>query len=199
MNNEKKSFDKDKLDKYINNFKKKYCVRKFIISFCIAVALVIGINMCSKFEKFDARTPRNDNSVAKELPKINLNGTGENDVANSGSGTSSDDKDNSSQATGDSSKKQDDKKDSDSGFKDGTHTGKAKGYNGDISVSVEVKSGKITSINITNTNDDAEYLSKAKSVIQNIISSQSTDVDTVSGATYSSGGIIDAVSNAIES
>lgn len=196
MNNEKTTIDKNKLDNFIKNFKKKYCVKKFIISFGIAVALVIGINIGSKFEKFDARAPIKDNTIAKELPKINLNGTS----GNSKKSSSFNDSNNStiSENKSHDDKKQESKKDTDSKFKDGTHTGKAKGYNGDITVNVDVKDGKIISINITNTNDDAEYLNKAKSVIQAIISSQSTDVDTVSGATYSSGGIIDAVNNAIE-
>ena len=196
MNNEKTTIDKDKLNKFIKNFKEKYCVRKFIISFGIAVILVIGINLCSKFEKFHARTPRKDNAVAKKLPKINLNGTDGDGKVNLSSNDSS--SNSSSESKPQDDKKQESKKEADSGFKDGTHTRKAKGYNGDITVSVDVKGGKITSINIASTNDDAEYLNKAKSVIQDIISSQSTDVDTISGATYSSGGIIDAVNNAIE-
>ncbi|MGN1457352.1 MAG: FMN-binding protein, partial [Acutalibacteraceae bacterium] len=43
------------------------------------------------------------------------------------------------------------------------------------------------------------FFSKAKSsVISEIISKQSTAVSTVSGATFSSNGIIEAVSNALE-
>lgn len=45
--------------------------------------------------------------------------------------------------------------------------------------------------------EDSAYLSQGESVISAIISAQSTDVDTVSGATFSSTGIINAVIDAI--
>ena len=41
------------------------------------------------------------------------------------------------------------------------------------------------------------YLSQAESVIDSILSAQSTDVDTVSGATFSSTGILNAVDDAL--
>ena len=45
--------------------------------------------------------------------------------------------------------------------------------------------------------EDSAYLSQAEGVISSIISAQSTDVDTVSGATFSSTGIINAVVDAL--
>ena len=60
-----------------------------------------------------------------------------------------------------------------------------------------VSGGKISSIKVTSSSDDAGYLNKAKGLISKIISSQSTNVDTVSGATYSSVGIINAVRKAL--
>ena len=45
--------------------------------------------------------------------------------------------------------------------------------------------------------EDSAYLSQAEGVINSIISAQSTDVDTVSGATFSSTGIINAVNDAL--
>ncbi len=47
--------------------------------------------------------------------------------------------------------------------------------------------------------DNDEFFNRAKTeVISSILSSQSVDVDTVSGATYSSKGIIEAVTNVLE-
>lgn len=45
--------------------------------------------------------------------------------------------------------------------------------------------------------DGSDYISKAASLIDSIITTQSTNVDTVSGATYSSVGIIQAVRDAL--
>lgn len=82
-------------------------------------------------------------------------------------------------------------------YKDGTYTGTATGFVGPITVKVTVSGGKIASIAVTNTSDNEPYLSNAKAVIDRIISRQTTNVDVVSGATYSSNGIIGAVRNAL--
>lgn len=82
---------------------------------------------------------------------------------------------------------------------DGTYTGSGNSFRGVTTVSVEVNGGVITGISIEATNDDREYINRVSSVISSIISSQSTDVDTVSGATFSSRGIITAVKAALAS
>ena len=82
-------------------------------------------------------------------------------------------------------------------YKDGTYTGTATGFVGPITVKVTVSGGKIASIAVTNTSDNEPYLSNAKAVIDKIIGGQTTNVDVVSGATYSSNGIIGAVRNAL--
>ena len=83
-------------------------------------------------------------------------------------------------------------------YEDGTFTGTGTGFSGDMTCEVTVKGGKITNIEILETNDDSAYLDKAKGLIDEIISKQTTDeVDTVSGATYSSNGIISAVEDAL--
>ena len=85
------------------------------------------------------------------------------------------------------------------GYADGTYTGSATGFGGSISVEVTIASGKISSINVTSAGGEtASYLNSAKSVINTIISKQSPNVDTVSGATYSSNGIINAVKAALK-
>ena len=87
----------------------------------------------------------------------------------------------------------------DASYKDGTYEGSATGYSGKMTVSVTIASGEITEINIVETGDDDEYLIDAKDVIPEIIEKQSLEVDSISGATHSSKGIIKAVGNALES
>ena len=88
---------------------------------------------------------------------------------------------------------------SDASYKDGTYEGSATGHSGKMTVSVTIANGEITEINIVDTGDDEEYLIDARDVIPEIIEKQSLDVDTVSGATHSSKGIIKAVGKALES
>lgn len=84
------------------------------------------------------------------------------------------------------------------GYKDGTYTGTAQGYGGPVTVQVTISGGKITAIAVTSAaKEDTAFLNKAKGVISKIISAQSPNVDAVSGATYSSNGIINAVKNAL--
>ncbi len=83
-------------------------------------------------------------------------------------------------------------------YTDGTYTGSGQGYRGNTTVSVEVSNGVISSIDIVSSGDDMEFLNMARSaVISEIIASQSVDVSTVSGATFSSNGIISAVADAL--
>ena len=73
--------------------------------------------------------------------------------------------------------------DSENFYKDGTYTGSAQGFGGAIDVQVTLKDDEITDIQVTGASgEDSAYLSQAQSVISSIISAQSTDVDTVSGA-----------------
>jgi uncharacterized protein with FMN-binding domain len=84
-------------------------------------------------------------------------------------------------------------------YKDGTYQGSGTGFrNGTTTVSVVIEGGKITSIKTVSTRDDAPFYNKAfNTVIQKIINTQSSSVDAVSGATYSSKGIMSAVANAL--
>ncbi|MCF0237916.1 MAG: FMN-binding protein, partial [Sphaerochaetaceae bacterium] len=85
-----------------------------------------------------------------------------------------------------------------SGFKDGVYSGTGTGYRGSINVEVEVEGGKITSISIVSSREDRQFLNRAKdTVINNIIKTQSNEVSAISGATFSSNGIIEAVSDAL--
>ena len=82
-------------------------------------------------------------------------------------------------------------------LKDGVYTGSGSGFSGTITVQVTVAGGKITAIQIVSSSDDAAYLNRAQAVIPSVIAAQSTSVDTVSGATYSSKGILMAIHNAL--
>lgn len=83
-------------------------------------------------------------------------------------------------------------------YKDGIYTGSAQGFGGAITVQVTLANDEITDIQVTSApGEDSAYLSQGEGVISSIISAQSTDVDMVSGATFSSTGIINAVVDAL--
>ena len=83
-------------------------------------------------------------------------------------------------------------------YRDGVYTGSAQGFGGQITVQVTISGGQITDICIVGADDETpSYFSSAKAVISAMLSSQSPNVDTVSGATYSSNGIINAVKRAL--
>lgn len=87
----------------------------------------------------------------------------------------------------------------DSNYKDGTYQGEAEGFGGTVAVEVKVEKGKIIAIEIVSAQkEDGAYLSMAKDIIPKIIEAQSTDVDTISGATFSSTGIKNASQEALE-
>ncbi len=84
-------------------------------------------------------------------------------------------------------------------YNDGTFTGKAYGYDGYIYVTVTIENDMITSISSTCEEEDISYwLSCREKVISQITDSQQTQVDAVSGATYSSNAIMKAVAEALE-
>ncbi len=88
-----------------------------------------------------------------------------------------------------------------SGYADGTYYGEGMGNNGKIGVEVVVSGGMITDISIVDFPDDVEYFdpeSDGAKMIKSMLDTQSTDVDTISGATYSSEGVIDAVDAALK-
>lgn len=84
-----------------------------------------------------------------------------------------------------------------SAYKDGTYYGTGKGFAGTMKVKVDISGGKIASISIVSTKDGDSYVKSASSLLDTIVEKQSTNVDTVSGATFSSRGIIAAVRSAL--
>ena len=84
------------------------------------------------------------------------------------------------------------------GYKDGTYQGSGTGFGGTITVQVTVSGGKITAVDILSASGETgSYFASAQGVVSKVLSSQSPNVDAVSGATYSSNGIIQAVHNAL--
>ncbi|AKN31269.1 FMN-binding protein [Clostridium carboxidivorans P7] len=82
-------------------------------------------------------------------------------------------------------------------YKDGTYTGIGHGKNPDLKVSVTIKDGKIASVEIVSANEPKGK--EAFSVVpKEIIGSQSTSVDAVTGATLTSKGIMEAVNDALK-
>ncbi|OXZ26380.1 FMN-binding domain-containing protein [Finegoldia magna] len=85
----------------------------------------------------------------------------------------------------------------DAKLKDGQYTGVAQGFSGPITVRVTIANGSITNVEILSHSDDAPYFAKAMAVVSRILGKPGKAVDTVSQATYSSRGIINAVNNAL--
>ncbi len=84
-------------------------------------------------------------------------------------------------------------------YKDGTYTGNGQGFRGGTTkISVTIAGGKITDITTLSDKDTPNYYNRAfGNISKGIISKQTAQVDTVSGATYSSKGIMSAVADAL--
>lgn len=84
-------------------------------------------------------------------------------------------------------------------YKDGTFTGEATGYRAGLKVSIKIKNNQLISVEVTEHNEvNQRFYSRPIQIVpQEIIDEQSTQVDTVSGATFTSIGIINAVNDAL--
>ena len=83
-------------------------------------------------------------------------------------------------------------------YADGVYTGSAQGYGGLITVQVTMEDGRITDIQILDaSHETASFFNRAKTLVETVLTRQTWEVDTVSGATYSSRGILGAVQNAL--
>lgn len=87
----------------------------------------------------------------------------------------------------------------DTGYKDGTYEGSGTGFRGGTTtVNVTITSGQISDIEVVSYDDDKPYFESAYDTITSeILDSQDTEVDSVSGATFSSNGIKEAVTDAL--
>lgn len=83
-------------------------------------------------------------------------------------------------------------------FTPGTYSGEANGLNGPIKVEVKVDANKILEVKILEHKESPGISDNAmKNIPESIVEYQSLNIDTVSGATYSSNGILEAVKNAL--
>lgn len=82
---------------------------------------------------------------------------------------------------------------------DGTYQGTADGFRPGLTVEVQIKNDEIISVKVISHNEVKERYWKypVENMPNWIVEAQSTDVDTVSGATYTSRGIINAVNDAL--
>lgn len=84
------------------------------------------------------------------------------------------------------------------GIQDGAYEGSAFGFGDLITVSVTIKDGRITDISVLNASgEDRPYYNQSLPLLDEMIDKQSTEVDTVSGATLTSEGLIGAVADAL--
>lgn len=84
-------------------------------------------------------------------------------------------------------------------YEAGTYEGTGMGFGGDITVSVTVSEYEIETIEVlSHDNEDQAYYDLAVSVVDEVLKAQTTEVDTVSGATFSSVGLLDAIDQALE-
>lgn len=81
---------------------------------------------------------------------------------------------------------------------DGVYQGSAQGYSGVTTVSVTVSGGAVTDIEVDSESDSPQYFSRAEEILDDIVSEQSLEVDAISGATYSSAGLLNAVYDALQ-
>ncbi len=86
-------------------------------------------------------------------------------------------------------------------YKDGTYTGEGRGMGGAITVTLTVSDGKVTVDEITETGETAgiggkEAIADGTFKAQ-IEEAQSADIDGVTGATMTTGGVITAVEEAL--
>ena len=83
-------------------------------------------------------------------------------------------------------------------YMDGTYFGAGEGYIGTTQVAVTIADGRISSVIVISSEDDKSYVEDAKDLIPRILDTQRTDLDAVSGATYTSDAILSAVRDALQ-
>ncbi|MGD9567461.1 MAG: FMN-binding protein [Sedimentibacter sp.] len=82
---------------------------------------------------------------------------------------------------------------------EGALTGKAEGFGGDVTVTVVMDGDKIASVDVKGPDETQGIGSNAIDQLPaKIVEANSTDVDVIAGATYTSKAIIEAVNNALK-
>lgn len=84
-------------------------------------------------------------------------------------------------------------------YQDGSYTASAQGFGGDITLTVTIQGGYISNITVDDASgEDAAYFSMAEDILEDIMTAQSAEVDTVSGVTFCSTGLKNAAAAALK-
>lgn len=82
---------------------------------------------------------------------------------------------------------------------DGAFLGSAQGYGGLVTVRVTISDGYIDQVQIVDaSNEDAPYLSQTLRLLDDMVTANTSAVDTVSGATFTSAGILNGATEALQ-
>ena len=82
--------------------------------------------------------------------------------------------------------------------KNGTYIGEGIGFGGEIKVEIYVCDNKINKVNVENHNETSGYYEEVfKTISREIVEEQNINIDSVSGATVSSRGMMNAVKDAL--
>ena len=173
--------------------------KRIVITLFLSAAIIYSLSLTTKVTKIKV-----NETINIEMQNDKNNSNSRSRSANNSLNNTSNGSDSNNKATGSSSGSLTSsanaataKNSSSTTFKDGTYYGSGKGYKGMVKVKVLVKDGKINSIDIVENVDDPEYFNSAKAVIDSVLDKQSTNVDVISNATFSSNGILDAIDNAL--
>ena len=171
-----------------------------VLCLILIIGAVLGYNSMQKKES-DTRKDQEIASLSAKVEKLEsqqkeiLNAIQEAAKAQEEAGKQAEEK-NASDA--DTKESEDAEDEEELAYKNGTYTGDGQGFGGNIQVQVTLENDTITDIQVVSApGEDSAYLSQGQGVISTILASQSTDVDTISGATFSSTGIINAVNDAL--
>ena len=178
-----------------------------ILCLLLILAAVVGYNSMQKKDT-QAQESQEIAALAKRVEKLEKQNTEmlsaleeaakNQEAAIAQAKSDAKDKDNAAKEDAEETDTEEESDASENVYKDGTYIGSAQGFGGAITVQVTLANDEITDIQVTSApGEDSAYLSQGEGVISSIISAQSTDVDTVSGATFSSTGIINAVVDAL--
>ena len=83
-------------------------------------------------------------------------------------------------------------------YADGIYVGTGEGYNDDIILGLTIRDKTLAAITVLYQDDTPEFFGMAQEIIRTIVNTQNTEADAVSGATFSSRGILEAVKNALD-
>ncbi len=82
---------------------------------------------------------------------------------------------------------------------DGVFQGEAEGYGGTVCVQVTIDNGFITQVELISAEGEGQaWLNMSLPLLDTIVQEQTTQIDVVSGATFSSSGILNGATRALE-